>query len=273
MSGNSAFELINQQGWRAGLKNMQRAEFYRWWKTRTWWIQSLIWISVVDLILVMLISASSAADGQAMPVQELVLMYGIFGGMFVSIGVVITMQGAIVGEKISGTAAWVLSKPISRSAFMLAKLLANAFGVAITAILVPGIIAYLIITLGTGENLAFLNFLGGIGILCIFAFYWLAFTLMLGAFFNGRGPVIGIPMALILGQQFILGVIMNISPMMANFLPFSLVLPPQDEGAGSVVGHVIMGTPPPSWMPVYSSLVAIVLFIGIGIWRFRREEF
>ena len=273
MSGNSAFKLINQQGWRAGLGNMLRAEFYRWWKTRTWWVQSLIWIGVVDLILLMVISASTAADEQSMPVADLVMLYGIFGGMFVSIGVVITMQGAIVGEKISGTAAWVLSKPISRSAFILAKLLANAFGVAITAILVPGIIAYLIITMGTGVSLLILDFLGGVGILCLFAFYWLAFTLMLGAFFNSRGPVIGIPLALILGQQFILGLLTSISTTLVNLFPFLLVMPPQEASAGSVVGYVILGTQPPSWMPVYSSLIAIVLFVVIGIWRFRREEF
>jgi ABC-2 type transport system permease protein len=221
----------------------------------------------------MLISASNTAGEPTMPVQELVLLYGVFGGMFISIGVVITMQGAIVGEKISGTAAWVLSKPISRSAFVLAKLFANAFGVAVTAVLVPGIVAYLILSIGAGAKLSILNFLGGMGILFLFAFYWLAFTLMLGAFFNNRAPVIGIPLALILGQQFILGLIANISPTMVDLLPFSLVMPPQDAMASSVAGYVIMGTPPPIWMPVYASLVAIVLFVVVGIWRFQREEF
>ncbi|MCJ7701618.1 MAG: ABC transporter permease [Anaerolineales bacterium] len=273
MTGNSAFELVDEQGWRAGLKNMLRAEFNRWWKTRTWWVQSLVWIGVVDLILITVISAANAADELVMPIQELVMLYGVFGGMFTAVGVVISMQGAIVGEKISGTAAWVLSKPISRHAFVLAKLLANAFGVVITAMLIPGLGAYLIITLGTGESLSLLNFMGGMGILYLFVFYWLAFTLMLGAFFNARGPVIGIPLAFILGQQFILGVIMSISPKMADFFPFSLVMPPQETMMNSVVGHVIMGTPPPSWMPVYSSAIAIILFVVIGIWRFRREEF
>jgi ABC-2 type transport system permease protein len=273
MSGNSAFDLINQQGWQAGLKNMLRAEFNSWWKTRTWWVQCLIWIGVVDMILAMVLFAAGAADELAMPLEELVLLYGVFGGMFTTVGVVIMMQGAIVGEKISGTAAWVLSKPISRPAFVLAKLLANAFGVGITAMLVPGIVAYLIISIGTGIYLPVLDFMAGMGILYLFAFYWLAFTLMLGAFFNSRGPVIGIPLALILGQQFILGMVMSISPKIADYLPFPLVMPPQDNLASSVVGHVIMGTSPQSWMPVISSIIAIALFVVVGIWRFRKEEF
>jgi ABC-2 type transport system permease protein len=273
MAGNSAFELETQDGWRAGLRNMLRAEFRSWWVTRTWWVQCLIWIGVVDAMLATVLFAAGSTDEFGLPLQEMIMLYGIFGGMFTTIGVVITMQGAVVGEKISGTAAWVLSKPISRSAFILSKLLANALGVGVTAILVPGIVAYLLITLGAGYNLAIPDFLGGIGVLFLFALYWLAFTLMLGAFYKSRGPVIGIPLALILGQQFILGIIMSYAPALLDFVPFSLVMPAQTETGSSLVGHVILGTQPESWIPVYSSMAAVLIFTLIGIWRFRREEF
>jgi len=273
MAGNSAFELVNEQGWQAGLKNLLRAELRRWWKTRTWWVQSLIWIGVVDLILIMVISAGNTPGESAMPLAELVLLYGVFGGMFTAVGVVIQMQGAIVGEKISGTAAWVLSKPVARTAFVLSKLLGNAFGLGVTAILIPGIAAYLILTIGTGERLQALNFIGGMGILCLFALYWLALTLMLGAFFNSRGPVIGIALGLILGQQLILGLAANISPKLVDYLPYQLSIPPEGAAAGSVAGNLILGVPLPTWAPVYSSVIAIVLFVLLGIWRFRQEEF
>ncbi len=227
MSGNSAFELVDQMGWQAGLKNMLRAELKRWWKTRTWWVQSIIWISAVDILLATILFSGSAAGEATIPVRELVTLYGVFGGLFTTVGVVIMMQGVIVGEKISGTAAWIFSKPISTSAFVLAKLVANAVGVAVTAMILPGIGAYLIISIGTGEHLPILNFISGVGVLYLFSFYWLALTLMLGTFFNSRGPVIGIPLALILGQQFFIGLAMSISPKIINFLPFSLVIPPR----------------------------------------------
>jgi ABC-2 type transport system permease protein len=274
MPGNSAFELANEQGWQAGLKNLLRAELRRWWKTRFWWVQALTWIGVVDLILILVISSEGAPGEPALPLQELIILYGVFGGMFTAVGVVILMQGAIVGEKISGTAAWVLSKPVARPAFVLSKWLGNAFGVAMTAILIPGIAAYLIITIGKGERLPVLNFMGGIGILCLFAFYWLSLTLMLGTFFNSRGPVIGIPLGLLLGQQFVMGLVANISPKLIDFLPFTLTIPPEGaSAASSIAGHVILGTPFPTWAPIYSSVIAIVLFVLLGIWRFRREEF
>jgi len=273
MAGNSAFELVNDQGWQAGLRNLLRAEMASWWKTRTWWVQSLIWICVIDLILVAVISSSGgSADEPAMSLQELIMLYGIFGGMFTSIGVVIHMQGAIVGEKISGTAAWVLSKPVSRPAFVLSKLLGNAMGVATTAVIIPGTAAYLIITRLNGVDLSLLNFIGGMGVLCLFAFYWLALTLMLGAFFNSRGSVIGISLALILGQQFIQGLAANISPALLNYLPYELAIPAQGDSATSIVGHVILGSSPATWAPVYSSMIAIALFVWLGIWKFSREE-
>lgn len=272
MAGNSAFELVNDQGWRAGLRNLLRAEMAGWWKTRTWWVQSLIWFCVIDLILVAVISAGNAPGEPAVPIQELILLYGIFGGMFTSVGVVIHMQGAIVGEKISGTAAWVLSKPVARPAFVLSKLLGNAIGVAMTAVIIPGTAAYLLFTLLKGADLQPLNFIGGMGVLCLFAFYWMSLTLMLGAFFNSRGPVIGISLALILGQQFIQAIVSYISPTLINYLPYDLAIPPQGESAMSIVGHVVLGTSPATWAPVYSSVIAIVIFTWLGIRRFSREE-
>lgn len=272
MSGNDAFILIDQEGWQAGLRNMMRAELKSWWHTRKWWTQCLIWAGFINMVLVMVLMVGNRTEEVETSVNGLITLYGVFGGMFTSVGVVIMMQGAIVGEKISGTAAWVLSKPISRPAFVLSKLLADGFGVAVTAMLVPGILAYLILTIGTGTDLSIPNFIGGVGILYLFAFYWLAFTLMLGTFFDSRGPVIGLPMALIFGQQLILGIAMNISPKIVDYLPYSLVLS-QRASSFSIVGDVILGTPPSSWMPVTSSLIAIAIFITVAIWKFRKEEF
>jgi ABC-2 type transport system permease protein len=204
---------------------------------------------------------------------ELVMLYSIFGGMFTTVGVVIVMQDAVVGEKVTGTAAWVLSKPISRSSFILAKLVSNAVGFAVTATLVPGIVAYLIITLGTGESLSIPRFLGGMGVLFLFELFWLVFTLMLGTFFQSRGPVIGLPLALILGQQFILGLLMSFSPGLVNFLPYALIMMPDVATEPSITVSVILGIQPETWLPLIASIFLTILFLLVGIWRFRREEF
>jgi hypothetical protein len=78
--------------------------------------------------------------------------------------------------------------------------------------------------------------------------------------------VIGIPLAMILGQQFIAGLL----PWLAFILPFQLVIPGAE--GGSVVSEVIGGSVPASWVPVYIAVLLIVLLTAIAVWRFGREE-
>ena len=271
MAGNAAFEIIEDYSWRAGLNNLLRADFGKWWKTRTWWTQSIIWIGTIDLLLFTIIFAERSEGGDPIT-DELFLLYGIFGGMFVLIGVIIMMQSAIVGEKGAGTAAWVLSKPVSRAAFILSKLISNAVGIAATAIIIPGIIAYFAFTRVAGLDITITNFIAGQGILILSALFWLVFTLMLGTLFSSRGPVIGIPMGLVFGQQFITGLVLKYVPWLYKFLPYQLVLPANGDFQGSVVSQVISGGELASWAPVYSAAILIVVFLAIGIWRFSQEE-
>ncbi len=273
MSGSSAFVLVEESGWRAGLRNLFRAEFQSWWRTRKWWVQSLIWIGAIDFILLTVVLVSRSDPAAAMPSSELLVLFSVFGGLFPTIGVNILMQGAVVGEKQSGTAAWILSKPVSRSSFILAKLFGNALGVVVTVILIPGFVAFLIITIGAGTRIQVPHFLGGLGVMYLSVLFWMSFTLMLGAFFNSRGAVIGIPLALILGQQFILGLANWISPRIVEFLPYALVVP-MDEGAvGSIASAVILGQRLQLWTPIPASILLMIAFIALAIWRFAREEF
>jgi ABC-2 type transport system permease protein len=267
MSGNSEFVAVESAGWRTGLRNLFRAEMRGWWMTRTWWVQSLIWILAVDGLLLTVISAGAGEDQ-----MEYLLLYGVFGGFFTAIGVIIVMQGAVVGEKVSGTAAWVLSKPVSRAAFILSKLAGNTIGIGLTAIVFPGLIAYLIFTFAAGLTLNVANFLAGLGVLLLFNLFWLSLTLMLGAFFNRRGAVIGIPLALVLGQQFFTGMLMQISEQAIKFLPFALVMPDLLPPGPSISALIIQGSKLQTWMPIYSTVAWIILFISLGVWRFNKEE-
>ena len=109
MSGNSAFQLVSERGWRRGLGSMLGSELSRWWKTRMWWIQCLIWGGIVGFIVGAILFNPSTP-----PKEEVLMIFSIFTGLFPSVGVAIIMQDALVGEKREGTAAWVLSKPLTR---------------------------------------------------------------------------------------------------------------------------------------------------------------
>ena len=263
MSGNSVFIPVQERGWRGGLRNMLRGEFGKWWGSNLWWIQSLIWIGVINGIL-----AGVLWGGDTATIEEGVALYCVFTGLFPNIAIIIIMQDVIVGEKEMGTAAWVLSKPVSRQAFILSKWIANSIGVLVTMLILPGIVTYLLFYLRFGSWVNPLDFITGWGILLVYLLYFLTLTLMLGTFFNHRGPVIGIPLALAFGQQMVFGML----PVLSYILPWVLAVPGGFFDT-SVAASFILGQEPFSMIPFYITFISIFVFLALSLWRFEKEEF
>ncbi|KAA3646464.1 MAG: ABC transporter permease [Chloroflexi bacterium] len=262
MTTNQVFQSVKEHGWRRGLDNLLRAEFGNWWKTNSWWVQSLIWVGVINMILANIVWGGDADAPNA------VGFYVLFAGLFPPIAIIIVLQDAIVGEKETGTAAWVLSKPVSRSAFILSKLIALGVSTIATMVLFPGIVAYIQMSLGAANWLAPLNFLGGLAVISLYQLFYLTLTLMLGTLFNHRGPVIGIPLALAFTQS----MFVSLSPVLEKLLPWSLIAP-LDENGVSIAEAIIHGTAIPQIAPIIATLVMVVIFVVISLWRFRQEEF
>jgi ABC-2 type transport system permease protein len=211
-----------------------------------------------------MVLSEGGADG-----GELVMAFTVLLSMFGAIGVCILMQGSIVGEKQSGTAAWILSKPVSRSAFVLAKLVANSAGIAVTIVLAQGLIAYVIVLAVTGTALPLLGYLGGLTVELVHLVFYATLTLMLGAMFRRRGPVMAIPLVFLFGEQLILGVF----PVLARVLPSTLTVPLDEGEYVSVAMALIAGTEPLSYLPLVTTLAASAVFVAIALLVFQRLEF
>lgn len=263
MAGNSAFELVTERGWRRGLNNLLGNELAHWWMTRQWWTQCLIWVGVVGFML-----AAVIFSGPSFQFTDGVMLYSIFASLFPAVGVIILMQGALVGEKQDGTAAWVLSKPASRTAFILSKLAANSLGVLVTMVLVPGFVAYILLSYSQKAALDPLPFLAAWAIIFLNHFFYLTLTLMLGALFSSRGPVIGIALAFLFLQQYLIGLL----PLLRYLLPWTLAVPLNDQ-AQAVVPALLQGQPVYSWIPVVAVLLESILFVLVAMRRFEQEEF
>lgn len=264
MSGNDAFELVSERSWRRGLNTMLRSGLGRWFKTRMWWVQCLIWGCLSGFIL-----AAIAFNSQPPPVEELLIIFAVFAGVFPAVGVVIIMQDAVVGEKREGTAAWVLSKPLTRPAFMLSKIISNSVGMLVTMLVVPYLIALAIITISTKSSINPLGFLEAMGVIFTSHFFFLALTLMLGTFFDSRGPVIGIPLGILFMQQNLIGFL----PALGYVLPWNLVIPMGDTPSllTSLISNIPIQTD--QLITLAAIIVESLIFILIGLWRFNREEF
>jgi len=262
-------QRVDEKGWERGLGNLLQGEYSAWFKSSRWWKQLILWFSIINLMMIiMMIAAADAAKngGEGPPI---LFMYGLFGGMFVAFGVMIIMQRVLVGEKRAGTAAWVLSKPVTRTAFVVSRLVVNAIAILLTAVIVPGVIMYLSLGLFTDIGwLSPLGFSAGLLMLALHTFYWIALVLMMGTLTESSGAVIAVPMALYfifwLGTGMIPGLI-YISPLLLTFAP--------DETMNALAVSFMTGEPVSSWMPLISTVVFSVIFIAVAIWRFNRQEF
>jgi ABC-2 type transport system permease protein len=196
---------------------------------------------------------------------EAMMVFTVMAGIFGTIGAIIAMQGTIIDEKKSGTAAWIMSKPASRPAFILAKLVANALALFIIVLVVQGAGVYLQLA-QNGSPLSLAAFIGGMALLGLNQLFYLTLTLMLGTLFNDRGPVIGIPILVLFSPMFILGYVGDA----AYLLPWLLV--PSGSAPGLAV-EVMRSQPLSTITPIVATIVWIVVFVGVALWRFGRDEF
>jgi ABC-2 type transport system permease protein len=263
-AANQELQAVNESGWRRGFANLLRNENRMWWGTRKWLVHLLLWLVVLNGLILLVGLTDGQETNNPVPLYDtLIQVFFSVGALATGIGVVTTAQGAIVREKQLGTAAWILSKPVSRSAFVLAKFAAYAVGFLSLAIVLPSAIFYgeSVVLAGRAPDLG--SLLAGVGLMALHTLFYLALTLLLGTFYNTRGPIGGIAMGVLF----------------AGFLPPNLVPPaamlalPWTLGK-SAVGLVLGSELPSIWpIPVVATAIWTAVFIGVALWRFGREEF
>jgi ABC-type transport system involved in multi-copper enzyme maturation permease subunit len=107
------------------------------------------------------------------------------------------------------------------------------------------------------------------GVIFLYHLFYLTMTLMLGAFFKSRGPVIGITLALMFLQQYLIGLL----PVLRYFLPWTLIIPLNNSSEAAIVPTLLLSQPIYSYFPIVALVVESILFVLITMWRFSREEF
>jgi ABC-2 type transport system permease protein len=262
-------------GWLAGFGNMLAKELGEWFHTRRWLWQLLIWSVILDGLIAFMLFVLPVMNTlmPGLPTQEQVfaglppevgaiMQFFSFAVMTGTIGAIILAQDEIIQEKQSGTAAWILSKPAARQAFILTKLLSNAIGVLVFIVAIPGLILLGEIFLATHKVPPLAPFLAGAGVVWLALFFYTSLVIMLGVLFENRGPVLGIAFGVLWG-----GMILR------NFIPQILyVLPLSMEG---IALAVVLGEPLPAIAvpQVISTAVLSLVFVLVTLWRFQYKEF
>lgn len=258
-------QTVADRGIFQGFGPLLRKENRTWWGGRRWVIQAILWQIVINGLLVMVlfvVPALTPAEvaGEANPIQ------GFFsiGSLAVAIGVIIMAQSALTTELQSGTAEWLLAKPVARSAFILAKLAAHTIGMLVVLIILPGAVALVLLSLAGPVNVP--AFLAGLAVLALHTFFYLTLTLMMGVLTSSRGVILAVPLAVLFGGQLAL----TFASMMA-LQQITLLTPwPLPTVATAVASGISL--PADAFTPIVATAVWSVLFIAIALWRFERLE-
>ena len=247
VSSKNSFEPVTETGWRMGFSTLFKKELKTWFGTNAWWQQAGLW----SLILV-LFGSATIADPDAG-----VFIFYFMAMIFPGIAIIIISQERILEEKRSGSAAWVLSKPVSRTAFIIAKLIPSALGFCFSMILIPGILFYVVANI-LGAALPLGTYLLTLIPLMLWQLFLSWLTMCLATFFEKEGPVMAVPFPFLF-----IGPTLAQHPLYGPYGPWGLLM-------NSI--NLINGEPYPIY-PVVITLFLLLLFAILAVLRFRQHEF
>ena len=276
MNANLELQRVNEWSQLSGFRNLFRKENRAWWSTRRWWINALLWSAIlgglVSIMLFVLPNMTAAQDADEVIAAGGPIAYGIqigisvffrMGSVAMAIGAIVLSQDLLLDEQQTGVTEWLLSKPVSRRSYILAKLAAASLAVLILLVALTSLLTYLLLSMRAGELYAWAPYLKGIGVLAMHTLFYLTLTLMLGTFFKSRAPILGIALGSAIGGN-----------MIGGFIKPLLTITPWILGSSTEL--VVMGkAAPPEMMlyPLIATALWCVIFAIFALVRFDKMEF
>lgn len=260
--------MATERRYLTGFGGFLRGELLHW----TGWrglIRVVAWTALVNGLLYR--SVTSDFDPwfsleSADEIVDWVFFFAVFLAMLLTIG-------PVVAERRRGTAAWVVSKPVSRGTYVLGKITALVIGITAAGILVPGLVAYAWLPhvepyRGFGVPLPGLGrFILALLVVALLATFIVTLTAMLGTLFKRQAPATGIVLIVIL--------FMFMSPLgqsWSKWLPGALSNFERAGGALTGIAEFAMGGRLDPIEPLVVVVIAIVAFTSIAVLAFRRAE-
>jgi ABC-2 type transport system permease protein len=285
MQSDTIIGKTNGKGPLAGLRNMLRKENARWWNPKSLLVQAVIWLVLVNSMVVFALfilpnipisgdmkaqinNSPDAGEAAALSNLTLDMIINMGINIFFSvssvamlIGAVIICHDSILKELETGTAAWVMSKPVSRKAFVLSKFMANAIGLVVLVVLLQGAIAYVLCSLKFGGPITVLPFLGGLAVLGLSCLFYAFLAIGIGAFSGSRGATLGLPILIMIGGT----IIQQLVPDLGKVTPWALN---QIMIMVATTGNI----PSAAYMPIVATVLWTAAFVAATLWKFDRIE-
>lgn len=210
-----------------GLGNLVRKDVADWLHSKRPWVVLVVTTSVFALAAANAritewaarSFAADPADGPArvLSVQPLDNLLFAIGTQFIFLAVIFATMSLLLAERDSGTLAWTISKPVSRTSVLVSKWLISTLILWVAAVVVPLMITTGLVTVLYGvPDLASVIALG-VALITVPAFF-VAVALTAAAFVPSQAAVGAIGVAVFVAPQIIGGVVPAVTP----FFPGSI---------------------------------------------------
>ncbi|MBN1659344.1 MAG: ABC transporter permease subunit [Anaerolineae bacterium] len=270
MVANTELQRVELTGWRTGLANLMRRENRAWWGTRRWLVQSVVWALVVSGLPALLVFSMQMAEtmgldapalepGDSVTVAVFVLFW--LASMALPGGAIVLVHDAVIGERQQGVTEWLLSKPVSRPAYVLSKLFAHGLGVLVILVGLQAAIAYGLLSLFMGEPFPPGRYVMGVAGVAVHSVFYLALALMMGVLTANRNVVLGVSLGVLVGG-WVISIFLGTVGMLT---PWSLV---------TALPTAVSGEPLPVsvWVPIGVTAVLTGVCVAVTVARFERLE-
>ena len=274
MVTNTELQRVGLSGWRTGLANLLHKENRAWWASRRWLMQSILWTVVVNGFVALMVfvllpfgqSAGGTAAGGMDRLTTAAQMLVQIALTALATGAIVLVQDAIIAERQMGVTEWLLSKPVSRPAYVLSKLLAHGLGVLVILVGLQGALGYGLLSLVMGEPFPLLPYLVGMAGLAVHTLFYLTLTLMMGVLTTNRRILLGVSMGSLMGGQMLVQILAVPAGKFVMLTPWSL---------NNVLPAAVLGIPLPLsiWLTIGVTAILSAIFVAVAVARFERLEF
>ena len=175
-------------------------------------------------------------------------------GIFIAI---LLPMGLVAREKERGTAAFALTKPLSRLAFLTAKL--ASLGITLTVGVAIGALATYWYTALLFTPVAFGGFFAASLLVLLSLLVYASFTFLGSTLMSAQLPAAGIGFA-----GWIIVSVLGIFPGVQQYTPAGLLDPASKLALGLTPQHL--------WVSVFASIALIVVALLLAVLSFRRQE-
>lgn len=253
---------INSKGLLGGFRPVFASEMRKWFGSPQVWLHLLVWTVVTNGMLLLILLNQAQMPAEITNVETLAQMLIMGLGNFAALGVMVVSQYSLIQELTTGTTEWVLSKPVSRSAYLLAKYAGSIVSSTLLIVIPQSLVGFLLLNSFEGIVVDLDDYLSAMLTMLISLFFFTAWALFVGSYVRNLPMSTGALLALVFVQQPLVSAV----PSLANFLPIGQAYLAQMQIVGANLDTV--DTSINSII-----LIEIVLLLVFSVVRMRKMEF